>query len=320
MSPSLSIIIVNWNTRHQLKDAVASIDAVNKIGFVLREVIVVDNASTDGSLHGIDQLDVPVTVIRNDYNLGFAAACNQGAEIATGDYYLFLNPDTRLLDCSLAIPLAFMDLPENNHVGICGIQLVNENGKDCYSYAKFPTLKKFLLGAIGLSRLFSGDVRGSDGVVSEDDGVLIVDQVIGAFFIVRRNVFEQINGFDERFFVYFEEVDFAYRARELGWTSVCLTAAKCIHIGGGASSQAKADRLFYSLRSRILYSFKNFYLLSAICVLFIIFPLEFVSRSVLGLYNGSLISLKHVMQGYSKLLLSFPSILKVAYTSCKKKG
>jgi GT2 family glycosyltransferase len=128
-----------------------------------------------------------------------------------------------------------------------------------------------------------------------------VDQVIGAFFLVRRGLFESLHGFDERFFVYFEEVDFAYRARQAGWLSVYLADAQAFHAGGGTSNQVKARRLFYSLRSRLLYAFKHFSWTGAVGVLLATLLLEPVSRTALALFRHSWAGLKETWAAYGML-------------------
>ena len=128
-----------------------------------------------------------------------------------------------------------------------------------------------------------------------------VDQVIGAFFLVRRHVFQELDGFDEQFFVYFEEVDFSFRAKHLGWSSVYFTGAQAFHAGGGVSQQIKAKRLFYSLRSRIQYVCKHFTSPKIILVLFATLFIEPVARIVLSIGNKSLVSIKETSSAYVML-------------------
>jgi GT2 family glycosyltransferase len=134
-----------------------------------------------------------------------------------------------------------------------------------------------------------------------------VDQVIGAFFVVRHCLFKALHGFDERFFVYFEEVDFSYRAKQLGWASVYLADIQAFHAGGGTSRQVKAKRLFYSLRSRILYAFKHFNLFAALMTLLATLLIEPVSRSVLAISRRSWVSLKETWTAYGMLFRWLPA-------------
>lgn len=119
--------------------------------------------------------------------------------------------------------------------------------------------------------------------------------------MVRRTTFESLGGFDERFFVYFEEVDFSYRARQAGWRSVYLADVQAFHAGGGTSNQVKARRLFYSLRSRLLYAAKHFSTAGTALVFLATLLLEPLSRSALALARRSWPALRETWQGYAML-------------------
>lgn len=258
----VGIVIVNWNSGLLLKRCLQSISASDDRNLVT-QVVVVDNDSHDGSCDDLPALDVPVHVIRNQTNRGFAAACNQGAAhcvnraIGQPDYLLFFNPDSELLNASLSVPLQYLDDPEHQDVGICGIQLLNERGKVARSCSRIPTCYSLVTSALrlnGLSRhLFPPHfMKEWDHAETRT-----VDQVIGAFFLVRTSLFGTLGGFDERFFVYFEEVDFCERTRKLGLKTVYLASAQAIHFGAGCSQQVRGRALFYSLRSRVAYADKH---------------------------------------------------------------
>lgn len=206
----------------------------------------------------INGMELPLRVIRNSENLGFATACNRGGRQSDADYILFLNPDTRLFEKSLDRPIRFMEMKGNDRIGICGIQLIDDETRISLTCARFPTPIQFFNKMTGLDRLapkrFTGHFM-TDWNHNEDR---IVDQVIGAFYLVHGPLFEKLGGFDERFFVYFEDLDFAFRAYEAGWTSYYLASAQAFHKSGGISQQIRARRMFYYLRSRILYGFKHF--------------------------------------------------------------
>lgn len=297
----LSIIIVNWNSKHQLLDCVSSIGAVRQDGFVLSDVVIVDNGSTDCSLEGIDQVGVIVRVIQNAKNLGFAAACNQGAKDVTGDYLLFLNPDTRLFEDSLAMPISFLQQSRNAGIGICGVRLVGESGIVTTSAARFPTLRVMAGKILGLANIFPQTFPPHLMSPSDMRESGVVDQVIGAFFLIRKNVFELCSGFDERFFVYFEEVDLSLRARQLGFSSYLLTDASAFHKGGGCSEQVKSARLFYSLRSRIIYAQKHYSLLEFVILIFLT-GVELPLRLVQGGGRASWADMKSSLIAYKCLI------------------
>lgn len=304
---NIDIVIVSWNAGKQLDKCLASIARFGEEN--IKKVVVVDNASSDGSADDLDRFGLPLEVIRNQENLGFALACNQGAAVCDSRYLLFLNPDTEIFENSFDVPLAFMEDEVNQDVGICGIQLVDEKGRVVRTCARFPSLSRFAAQAIGLNKI--PGLRGMCALMAEWDHLSdkSVDQVIGAFFFARRTVFEALNGFDERFFVYFEEVDFSLRAKRAGWKTVYLTGAYAFHEGGGTSRQVKATRLFYSLRSRLLYGFEYFPSWQAWVLLGLTLFVEPLSRSVFSLLRGGMRDVRNTWRGYNMLYRDLPNIL-----------
>lgn len=312
MRKFLSIVIVNWNSGNQLKDCLSSIKAQD---YQQLNVIVVDNASSDKSLIEIETLGIPVSVIRNPSNLGFASACNQGARITSSPYLLFLNPDTRLFADSISRPLEFMEDDANQKVGICGIQLIDNQGEVARSCARFPSSVNFCIQAIGLNKLpwfqrFSLHMVDWDHARSKK-----VDHVIGAYFLVRRSLYDQLKGFDQRFFVYLEDLDFSRRANMLGYDSIYLADIQAFHAGGGTSKQVKAKRLFYALRSRLLYAFKHFSVPAASMVLLLTLFVEPFSRIVFSLFFGERKDFIHTLQGYGLLIKNLPELMRVVFKS-----
>jgi GT2 family glycosyltransferase len=306
MRVSLGIIIVNWNAGEQLRDCLESIVAAGPDGFDLNRVIVVDNNSSDGSINGLENVPLPLTVIRNTENLGFAAACNRAAKETETDYLLFLNPDTLLFENSLTESLAHIEDPGNRRIGIVGIQLVDDRGRIQRTCARFPRPSRFFCRMLGLDRLFGGVFKSHvmaewDHTESRD-----VDHVMGAFFLVRRSLFDDLFGFDERFFVYLEDLDFSYRAMQAGWRTSYLAAAQAYHKGGGTSEQVKAVRLFYSLRSRILYGYKHFGWWPATALMLGTLFLEPVTRIMHAVLKGSLGQVRDTLKGYAMLWASLP--------------
>ena len=306
---NLRVVIVNWNVGQQLCECLESIDSANLGEFNLNSVVV-DNASTDGSAERLDHISLPLKVLHNPENRGFAAACNQGANGSKSDYLLFLNPDTCLFEDSLIKPLAFMERPENQQIGIVSIQLFDESGHVARNCARFPTAGMFFSKMVGLDRLFPA-LFPSHFMTEWDHGQTSeVDQVMGAFFMIRRQLFETLGGFDERFFVYFEEVDLSRRAHDKGWKTVYLADAQAFHRGGGTSEQVKATRLFYSLRSRIKYGYKHFGWFYATILMAGTLFLEPLSRLVLAISRRSGREAKETIKGYAMLWRAMPQLLK----------
>lgn len=309
----IDIVVVNWNSGRQLTSMMRSVAAYNA-GAVSR-IVIVDNASTDDSMArdwGIEINSCEIDVIKNESNLGFGVACNQGAARGRGKYILFLNPDAELYDDSLRKAIDFMEHPENQSVGVCGVQLIDEDQHIARSCARFPTPLMFTLMALGLDRLsmfsrFRHHMTDWDHAFTRD-----VDHVIGAFYFIRREIFESVGGFDDRFFVYLEDLDLSLRVHKSGKRVVYLADVRAFHAGGGTSRQIKATRLFYSLRSRLLYGFKHFSTLGAWWVAGVTMVVEPLSRLALSLLRGNIGDVKNTIAGYSMIWRALPSALRGA--------
>lgn len=316
---TVSAIIVNWNAGSQLIDAISSLARFHH-GFVV-SVVIVDNASTDNSMMTVGALvDLPfqIHIIRNLVNVGFAAACNQGAKLVSSDYLLFLNPDTELFENSVVVPLSFMEKKSNKNVGICSIQLVGKSGHVDRSCSYFPSLVRFVVQTTGLCKISA--LRGAGIKMADWDHLSTksVDQVIGAFFFLRQKVFSDLKGFDERFFVYFEEVDFCVRAKQAGWKTVYLKEAQAYHQGGGTSGQIRDIRLFYSLRSRLLYAMKHFSPWQTVLLFGLTLLLEPFTRISFSILCGSRLNVENTLKAYSMLYRDVINILMIQNNNKKR--
>jgi len=316
MTPSLDIIIVNWNSGRLLRDCLQSINnSADNDSFTLNRVVVVDNASADGSADELEDLRLSVSIIRNEENRGFAAACNQGAEDSSADYLLFLNPDTYLNQDSLAKPLIFMEEISDQQIGIVGIQLLDKNGKIARTCASFPTPGRFFSKMLGLDKLFLYAFPSHFMATWNHRESREVDHVMGAFYLIRSFIFEELSGFDEQFFVYLEDLDFSFRAHQVGWRCFYLTDAKAIHKGGGTSEKVKAMRLFYSLQSRILYGYKHFSWWSATALMLGTLILEPFARLAFAAFNKSFPQVEDTLRGYAMLWRAMPRLLLFTMSS-----
>ena len=308
---TISIIIVNWNAGNQLVDCIESIEKYNDN--LVKTVIIVDNSSTDNSIQqvrNIKNLSFKLEFIFNQINLGFGAACNQGADLASTEFLLFLNPDTKLFNNSLIVPYNFMNDSKNNDVAVTGIQLVDEQMDIAKSCSRFPSITILLAQIFGINRLPKYKRLTQSMIEWAHNTSQNVDQVMGAFFMVRNSLFKSMGKFDERFFVYFEEVDFSLRVYQAGYRSVYLAEAQAYHAGGGTSNQVKAHRLFYSLRSRLLYGFKNFNCYQAWLLVFVTLIIEPITRLLLSIYKCDITSLNNIFKAYKMLWLDMTNIIK----------
>jgi hypothetical protein len=308
---NLDIVIVNWNTGPQLRDCLQSIlpaspASVNQ----LHQCIVIDNASADGSADNLEGLPLPLAMIRNHENKGFAYACNQGAKVGGSEYILFLNPDFRLFPDSLVKAFRFLEERRNERVGILGIQLVDKKGVIQRNVARFPTPGSLFYQMLGLDRLWPRRFPSHFMTDWDHRESREVDQVTGAFFLVRRRVFEELRGFDERFFMYFEDLDFAYRVKQAGWKSYYLADAQALHYGGGASNQVKARRLSYMLKSRVLYVAKHFGMPTAWGILLTSLGIEFWTRLGWSLINLSGQNFIETLRAYGMFVRTLPRLLR----------
>lgn len=293
----VDVVIVNWNSGGQLAECLASIGTLQS-GSTSRisKCIVVDNASEDGSAQGLERFALEVTVIRNAHNKGFAAACNQGARQGTGEYVLFLNPDIKLAHDSLDEAAALME--RNASIGLLGIQLVDEEGCVQPSAGRFPTPGSMLYQMVGLDRLWPR--RFPPFVMTEwDHGESREVEVIqGAFLLARRAAFEQLGGFDQRFFMYYEDVDLASRARQAGWKSYYFAGAQAFHRGGGVTEQVKAMRLAYWMESRVRYVAKHYGRAAALGIAVASLTAELAARVIRNLLHPSRGHLGETLQAY----------------------
>ena len=277
----IDVVIVNWNSGLFLSNCLNSLHnkSIQKVG----KVIVIDNDSSDNSLKILKKYSFELMIVENRHNVGFATACNQGAKLCRSDNILFLNPDTEVFEDTIAQPLKFLKDPDNSSIAVVGVRLEDEKGNFSTSCARFPSLKSYIYRAIGLSFIFPkyfGYTFMSEAECSEN---IFVDQINGAFFLIRRHVFEKLGGFDERFFMYMDEVDLSFRVKKLGYKSYYMSNVRAFHYGGGCSDQIKDERVFYSLRSRIQFFWKHYSLRYKFLILIEVYILEFISRIIFSL-------------------------------------
>lgn len=279
----VDIVIVNWNSGELLKSCLISLEehGLESIG----KVIVVDNNSNDKSMDLLGNYSFDMEIIFNKTNTGFAFSCNQGAKVGESEYILFLNPDTEIFEKSLSSPLEFMNCKENQLIAITGVKLQDSSGNFSTSCARFPTARVFFGKATGLTYIFPTYFYRSLMSESECKESQYVDEINGAFLIIRRAIFNSLNGFDERFFVYFEEVDLCYRANQKGYKAYFISDIGAYHKGGGCSDNVIPERLFYSWRSRIKYGEKHFKFDDLFLLYVTTFIIEPIARGVFSIFS-----------------------------------
>ena len=251
MTPDLSIVIVNWNTRDLLARCLASIFAT--ASSLALEVFVVDNASSDGSPEMVRRDFPQVILLANDENLGFARANNQAIAQSTGRYVLLLNSDTEVTEGALEALVSFMEATPD--AGAVGGRLLFADGRVQTSHGAFPTLFSEMLNTLGFVAWRSTSPAGSRAQMLDEP--VATDWLLGACLMVRRQVVEQVGGLDEQFFMYSEEIDWCRRIKEHGWQIYYVPQAQIVHYWRGSSSQNR-DRMKVELyKSKFLYFRKH---------------------------------------------------------------
>lgn len=249
----LSVVIVSWNTRDLLAQCLASVYAHPPDGTL--DVLVVDNASTDGSVELVRARFPRVRLIENRENVGFARACNQGMRQAVGQAVLILNSDTIVQAGALQALLACLE--RHPSAGACGPMLLNPDGSFQASFADFPTLRAELIHQFGLARrLLSRSYPSYDLEASRVPRV--VEWVGGACMLVRRACLEQVGLLDESFVMYGEEVDWCYRMRARGWAVWYTPSARVVHLGGQSAARVPTWRHLQIQRGRVRFFRKHY--------------------------------------------------------------
>jgi len=236
----LSIIIVSYNTKKILKKALTKV--FEQTDYTDFEVIVVDNNSHDDSCKMVKREFPQAKLISSSVNGGFAAGNNLGIEQARGDYILLLNPDAYVFPDSIRTSVEFME--DNPKTGIMGPQLIGEDGALQPSARKFPTPWEKLKVLSGYESRYSSFKTFYDFYQDQDREMREprnVDWVPGTYFLIRRQVIEEIGNLDEIFFMYFEEVDYCWRAKRAGWEITFNPSVTIIHLGGQSSLASKKE-------------------------------------------------------------------------------
>lgn len=248
----LSILIVSWNTRELLAQCLESVYANPPTGEF--EIIVVDNASVDGSVGMVRERFPQVILIENSENVGFARANNQAICNSQGEYVLLLNSDVIALPATFELLLELMGA--NPSAGAAGPILLNPDGSFQASYNDFPTLLREGLALIGpIKRRWEPYYPSHRPEVSRRTRT--ADWMGGACLIVRRTCIDQIGLLDQRTHMYGEEVDWCYRMKQAGWSTVYCADAAVIHLGGGSSTAYSVSRHMAIQRGKVYFFRKH---------------------------------------------------------------
>ena len=248
----LSIAVVSWNTKDLLTQCLEAVYAT--LHDVTFEVLVIDNASADGSTRAVRERFPQVKLIENRVNLGFAYANNQAIAVSQGRFILLLNSDTIVQPNALASMVSFMQ--SRPEAGIVGPLVLNVDGTPQRCYGAFPDIFSESIYAWGLdsrwplSRWFGA----SSGFLTNGTET---GWVLGAALMIRREALEKVGFLDDSYFMYSEEIDLAYRVRKAGWRNFVLGCARIIHLGGQSTQQNRALMKAELFRSKVRYFRKH---------------------------------------------------------------
>jgi GT2 family glycosyltransferase len=295
----ISIIIVNWNTRDLLQKCLESIyKTIHDISY---EIICVDNASTDGSAAMLQEKHPQVRLIQNEENRGFGAANNQAMLVMKGRYALLLNSDAVLTENALRELFTFMEA-QSDAAMACG-QLLNADGSKQNSIASFPNLLTLLTNTSLLEYLFPN--RYPSKRYSHDKPIE-VDSCIGACLLVRRRAIEDVGMFDERYFFFFEETDWAYQMKEAGWKVFHVPAAFIYHMQGQSIGRDIKSRIeFYRSRYQFFRKWKSrLYFILLSIVIFLRLCINWLLTAAANIFSlGMNRELRNKFFVYSRLIL-----------------
>lgn len=271
----ISIIVVNWNTKDLLQTCLESVGATVR-GFSF-ETIVVDNASTDESVAMLRERFPAVRLIENGKNRGFGAANNQALRIMTGRYALLLNSDTVLTED--AIHELFACLENHPEAAMACGQLLNADGSRQNSIAVFPTLLTMMANMPLLEYLFP---RRFPSKRYSHSAPVEVDSGVGACLMVRKKTIDEVGMFDERYFFFFEETDWAYQMRQAGWKILHVPTAFIYHLQGQSIGRNVRSRIeFYRSRYQFFRKWRNQpYYLAVFVVILIRLVLDWLLNSL----------------------------------------
>lgn len=288
--PDLSIIIVSYNTKKTTKDCIKSIYLSLKNSNIKYELVVLDNASTDGSIKMLEDFanlrPDSFKLIKNKTNLGFAKANNLGVKEAAGNYILFLNSDTVVLDNAVKKLFSFYKQNQKT-INFLGGKLLNKDMTPQASAALFYTLP-VVFAALFLKGDYWGLTRSSPNQLSK------VDWISGACIITTKDCLSKIKGFDENIFMYMDEVDLLYRAKKAGMTTYFYPDARFIHLGSASSGSRTYP--ITQVFGGLIYFYKKHYSKPALFLLKILLKLKLEVAILIGRITNN----RYLIETYEK--------------------
>jgi GT2 family glycosyltransferase len=256
ISPSISIVIVSYNTEQELKSCLLSI--FEKTSVINFEVIVIDNNSSDKSCEMIRKNFTKVKLIENKINAGFAKALNQGLKIAKGDYFLILNPDTEIKNEAI---LKLLNFAKNKtELAAVGPKLINSDGTNQSSCYNLPSIKNAVL------EFWFGKKGSYEKFYPNSVKPIEVEAIVGAAMLIPKKSMDKIGLFNESYFLYFEDLDWCRKAKKLGLKIYWDPNGEIIHVHGASSIQNKSKSQKMLIESSKIYNGKTKYFILTLII------------------------------------------------------
>lgn len=282
--PLLSIITVSWNVSSLLYDCLKSVAAASNL--LALEMIVVDSNSSDGTPDMVAREFPWVRLICCDENVGFPRGNNMGIAVARGIFILLLNPDTIVVSDAFNKMISY--LKANPGVGVVGPKLLNPDHTVQSSRRRFPTFWTALFESTWLQPFAPQKILAHYYALDlHDDKTAVVDWVMGAALMTRREIIDQVGGLDEAYFMYSEELDWCRRIKEAGWEVVYLPSAQIVHHLGKSSDQAVTHRHINFNQAKLRY-FRKYHGAGAAFALRVLLLLTYMQQLLLEVFKGVL--------------------------------
>ena len=247
----ISIIVVTWNCKRYVEECLTSLS--NGLEDFATEIIVIDNASTDGTREMIQNQFPNVRFIETGINLGFARGNNVGMRLALGRYVCLINPDVNVpSDC---VPKMYEFMERHTDVGLLGPKMLGTRGEARRSGMRFPSVWNAFLRAVALDSLFKGTGLFGGWLMSDFDfnTTRDIDILNGWFWMARREALDKVGFLDERFFMYGEDLDWSKRYHLAGWRVVFFADASALHYGGASSANSPVRFYIEMQRANLQY-------------------------------------------------------------------
>ena len=293
----VSILIVTYQSEDEILDCIKSIyQNVNKIIF---EIIIIDNASSDKTIKTIKENFPEISIIENEQNRGFSYANNLGAKLAEGEFLFFLNPDSLVTENSIGKLISIYDMDENN--GIIAPKIKNMNGSIQPPALKIPNVLITLFEAFGFYLFLPNTILGYRGRTDMVRDVE-VGWVTGACFIIKRDDYDFLKGFDDNYFLYLEDADLCIRMNNyLGKKIIYTPQTSVIHLKAKSSKNNSYISKLSSYKSKLYYHRKH----NGYFVYLALFPLLYLSILL------KLICLIFLMRGKEQIMSQFKVLYKI---------